>query len=487
MYKFKNGKGFFNEDLPIKKIRINRNDMVGMKLSGEYKEFEFKNLKIIEYIPRKPQPQFKVLYNKAEFLIDCKNLLSGNIGAILNIFIDINNKYIDDNDVVHIFITTKKGYKFEALYSGNHVKEVMNANWQAKVNKNGNILSISSSNYNGKKIMLHQVDLGNWVDHKDNNPLNNKIENLRKTNPKDNAKNRRSNGCCEITGLSKRRGLYYCQYSDCESGFKIYTQLKRDIDEVKIDGLIAQRYLGYKHNEDMFYLLDELPKKRIEEVEKLLNEKIKIIRSKTHKEREYYHNVRKYDGYYKLKKNGKEMLFDCDLNFIKNKSIDESNGYWACVFVEDGKKIKNRFHKEILNVRANEYQEYDIHIDHLNGNSNDNRFCNLVITTNYSNQCNKNSKGYYYSKCGSYQVAYMKNYKFWELIGGSTQPTYKTEQEAIKEVNRRRKIVDNARVKLKSREELDKLIQYCLDNGYILQNGLADLDLGYLYWKGILK
>ena len=35
--------------------------------------------------------------------------------------------------------------------------------------------------------------------------------------------------------------------------------------------------------------------------------------------------------------------------------------------------------------------------------------------------------------------------------------------------------------------KLDEKIQYCLDNRYVLENGLADLDLGYLYWKGIIK
>ena len=82
----------------------------------------------------------------------------------------------------------------------------------------------------------------------------------------------------------------------------------------------------------------------------------------------------------------------------------------------------------------------------------------------------------------------MRNYKYWDLIGEISEPSFKTEKEAITEVEHRRKIVDDTRVKLNNTQELDELIQYCFDNGYVIQESkLADLDLGYLYWKGIFK
>lgn len=400
---------------------------------------------------------------------------------------DKNNKYIDENNIVYINIRNKKGEEFTALYSGNHIEEVMNTNWCVVLRENGKVDRIQTGNFNKtmKKICLHQVDLGSWVDHINNNPLDNRIENLRKSNPRHNSRNKNSKGYTDITGLGSSGKGWRGTYKDSKSGFNIYTKTKYDIEEVKLDCLIAQRYMNYRHNDDLFYLLDKLPIERIKEVEDLLECRIIKARNKIHKEKEYEYNIKDYNGYYKLTKNECEMLFNCGLDFIKNKRILKSSKYWECNFVENGKKIKNIFHKEILGLRPNEYSEYNLNVDHLNGNPSDNRYENLAITTAYSNQCNKQGCGYRKNKNGSYKVEYMKKYKFWDLIGGLKTPTFNTEKEAIIEVERRREIIERNRVKLNSKDELERLIQYCLDNKYILENGLANLDLGYLYWKKI--
>ena len=495
MYRFKNRNGYFNEDLPLfkhSKNKVNGKAMIGMILSGVYNNIEFGNFKIINYI--ESYNEFVINYNNNEYKINYNALLNGALNKIFKTFVDKNNKYIDENNVVHIFITNKKGQCFEALYSGNTVDKVMNTNWYVGLDKNGKVLNVRGSKTVGgiqKSCMLHQIDFPNadFVDHINNNPLDNRIENLRESNWKDNSKNKKAINKFGLVGLKINGKGYYSQF--IYNKFSISTKTKRDLEEAKIDNLIAQRYLGYRHNNELFYLLDELPKERIKEVEILLESNINNNNNKIFKMKKRHHNYIQCDGYYKLIKDHKGEACEMLMDYIPDEymHIWKNIGYWKCMFSENGVKIQNIFHREIMGLRPNDkYSEYKLHVDHLNRNRSDNRIENLVIATVYSNQCNKQSKGYSVNKNGIYNVKLLSEYRWFnEVIGGLKQPSFKTEQEAINEVNRRRQIIDNARVKLKSTKELDELIQYCLDNRYVLENGLADLDLGYLYWKGIIK
>ena len=66
-------------------------------------------------------------------------------------------------------------------------------------------------------------------------------------------------------------------------GYKIYTKIRQDLEEAKIDNLIGQRFLGLKDNEDMFYKLEELEEERVKEVTDLLGKKVKEIKNKIRK------------------------------------------------------------------------------------------------------------------------------------------------------------------------------------------------------------
>lgn len=474
------------EDLPrwergINKGKVNRVAMVGSRLNIKYYGVIYKNIEILNYfLDEKRNPRFSIRYNNKTHDILCKGFLKGEIGNILNI--DLNDKYIDDNGVVHIFIN-KEGQTFEALYSGDNVEDVVKANWYVII-KNEKPHSVNTARYKGKAILLHQVDLGSWVDHINNNPLDCRIENLRKSNPQENAKNKNTKNKYELTGLKQNGRGWYSRFN--VNGLIISTKTKSNLEEAKMDNLIAQRYLGYKHNENKFCLLKGVDDARVQEVVNFLENKIKSKKKEKINTKTYNHNIVEKESFNELIRNKKVMYFDKDVD-IRNMFVWENSGYWICELIEDDNIIQNKFHREIMGFRPNEYSEYNIHIDHLNNDSNDNRRENLVITTAYGNQCNKTGVGYSKKKNGCYVVSYMRDYKYWSLIKGVARPTFKTEEEAINEVNRRRKIIDKNRVKLKSKEELDNLIEYCFDNNYILENRLADLDLGYLYWKEIKK
>ena len=96
---------------------------------------------------------------------------------------------------------------------------------------------------------------------------------------------------------------------------------------------------------------------------------------------------------------------------------------------------------------------------------------------------NKNSKGYTIYKRKSkivYMVQYGQNWKYFDLyIGGLKNPLFNTEEEAINEVEHRRKTIDKYRFKVKTLEELDNVIDFAE------KNNIEDINYAYIKWKGI--
>lgn len=458
-----------------------------MCLDVEYYGDTYSGIYIEEYIGG-TNPKFKTKYENRSNVTQCNDFKKGKFRNILNL--DPNDKKIIDG-VIYINIVNKEGLTFTALYSGNNVDKVMNSTWYTYLGRNNNVECIQTGSYNGEgfRKCLHHVDFeiknGEVIDHINNNPLDNRIDNLRKVTNSSNSRNKNTNNKYGLVGLQKRREKWISSFT--YNNYLIYTESKANLQDAKIDNLIAQKYLGYKHNEEMFYLLNSLTEERVKKTTGTLDRKIQAIKNLSIVEKEYSHDIEKIEGGYKLKKNGKEMLFDCSLDFIKNKFIWNSDIYWCFHTFKDGEKTNHTFHKALLELKPNEYIDYGVCVDHLNNDTNDNRIGNLVIATPYSNACNKVGQGYFKTEYNNFRVIYMRNYKYWKLIGGVKSPTFKTEQEAIKEIQRRKNIIQNARVKLRSKRDLDSLIRYCLKNGHLQSNGLADLDLGYLYYKHSLK
>ena len=115
-------------------------------------------------------------------------------------------------------------------------------------------------------------------------------------------------------------------------------------------------------------------------------------------------------------------------------------------------------------VNLQNYRNYTFHIDHINQKTNENYLNNLEIVTIQSNMMNKNSKGYTIYKRKSkivHMVQYGQNWEYFDLyIGGLKNPLFNTEEEAINEVEHRRKIIDKYRFKVKTLEELDNVIDF---------------------------
>lgn len=483
------------KDLPIwvngrNKGSIRWANIIGREVEINHKTFGRIVLKVVNY--KKGRIWFDYKGYIHDIGISVGNFKKGMIGGIINYKKPPRNSFeLKDNGILYINGENSSG-KWVAIYSGNHLNEVMNSSWY----DTNNAIVTGDYNNTGNRVYLHHVEIkpknGNVVDHISNlynlksKYYDNRIENLREVTRTENNKNKKSVNPLGYTGLRSYSKGWLSSFR--VNNINIFTKARHKLDEAILDNLIAQKYLGFRHQEEEFYKLDNLSDERVYEVTNVLDAKIKHYYNKIYEIKEYSYNIKDKEDYYIVTKNNHELFLDVNKNYLKNKLICKSRNYWDVVYIDNNKKIKNSIHRDILGIMPNEYKEYNLHVDHLNKNASDNRIKNLAITTSYSNSCNLPGKGYFRVESGSYQVQYIANYKFFNIIGSKIKtPTFKTEQEAIDEVNRRRKIIDNARVKLSSKEELDELIKYCLDNGYTQKNGLANLDLGYLYWKGIIK
>ena len=152
----------------------------------------------------------------------------------------------------------------------------------------------------------------------------------------------------------------------------------------------------------------------------------------------------------------KDMYWIMDNN---NKSYELLNSNYYSISKDGQTYYVDTIHRDIKGINNKKYDKWVI--DHLNGNGLDNRNENLIITDNYGNLCNiTKAKGYHKTKSNTYQVTLMKNYPYEVLYRNKPrQATFKTEEEAIEEVEYRRNYVLNHRFKFKTKEELDEYLK----------------------------
>ena len=488
--------------------RIEHKNCVGVTLKYKLKaNGTIYKIKIVDYIKgnknkenKSNNPKFKVEYiylKGTEFeeiiekLICCSELI--NNAKVSETIPSLNQWIKKDNYWVGI---DTKGREFK-FNSDNKETEynILHSSWC--VGKDNYVIT-GSLNNTSEQWKLHRAICFNCnkeesdkyihlcVDHINNNRSDNRMENLRLTTKGENAKNKNTSNKHELVGL-KLNGKGYCSQFMFK-GCGIYTKTKYSLEEAKLDNLIAQQYLGYKHNEDQFYKIKELSEERIKEVTDLLDKKMESCNYKIEQQKEYSYNYIEKDnliGIKTLKRDGtpnKICWVDRDFGrvvgdkFIVNGNIRSSKGYFL---------INNNMlniYVIIGNKNIHNYRNNNFHIDHINNNPNENYRDNLEIVTIQSNMMNKNGKGYSERKQKygiKYKIKYGYNWKYFNLyIGGLKTPTFNTEEEAIAEVKRRREIINKYRFRVKTLEELDGVIDFAEEHE-------LDIDSAYIVWVGL--
>lgn len=457
---------------------------------GEYRDENNKQIKSnfrVEYVYLKGTEYEEVI----EKYIDCNHLINktsiGGIVPSLNQWIKKEDCWIgkDTKGREFRFNTDSKETEYNILHSTWRIESegyVSTSKW--KMHK------VIYFNYNKE-----EADKNSYmcIDHINNETTDNRLKNLRLVSKAENNKNKNTKNKFGLTGLNSSNKGYYSRFKAEED--RVNTEVKDDLEEAKIDNLIAQRYLGLKHNEDQFYKLEGLSEERIKEVTNWLDKKIEENKNKIRREKEYKYDFIEKEGLIGIKidkKNENENLIcwvDRDFGRIEKEeyivkgSIYNSRGYFSHTI--RGKQYRIHNYVLIGGVSLQNYRNNNFDIDHLNHKPNCNYRDNLEITSRKSNLMNKENKGYC-KKEVRYRVYYAKKWGYFDLyIGGLKQPTFNTEQEAIAEVKRRKEIVDKYRFRIgwqgsieANIKALDKVIDFAEEHD-------LDIDSAYIVWKGL--
>lgn len=367
------------------------------------------------------------------------------------------NKFEKSKDGLYWIGYTQNEEEF--WFDGEHSEYILTKTWR-KVN--GRYFQ------NAKGEKLHRVVMGisdrdTFVNNKTLNPIDNRICNLEITKELGNFRNKKvsSRNVSGITGLMARRKSWVGNIKI--NDISLYSKYKSK-EEATIDMLIMQKHYGFNHNQDMFYLIDNVSKDRYDEVinncERQLFEKSLKLQTIPTSNKYVLSDCKKFYTVYD--DNSNSFIIDSTMIdrvkggkwFVAKDKSNFGKFYVKGTVLINGNRKSVKLHRYIFDIVDNKYKQW--YIDHINGDPLDNRICNMVITDSLGNGHKINSKGYYKrkdDKTGTYRVSIT-------VSGKKYNRTFKSEQEAINYVTSKKKEFFQNRIQFKSKQELDVYLNY---------------------------
>jgi hypothetical protein len=349
--------------------------------------------------------------------------------------------------------TTQKGEEF--WFDGNKelVEYIKSYTWRKTTygyfqNRKGDKLHRVIMGVTDPNIFVNHLGGRRWDNRKEKLSISDDIDNSKEKK----VSNRNSSG---ITGLIKRGRLDKWIGTMLINDINVSTQYKIK-DEALIDLLIVQKHYGFRHNENLYYMLDDVSELRVKEVIK--NIERQLNKPRIHKicstnrfelsEDGTYYNV--YDvnnKSFKISLESKELV-ERGIWYIADDINHDKLYVHGNILINNHRKTV-KLHRYLFDLLDKKYKSW--FIDHLGGDGLDNRLNNLVITDAQGNGINKPVKGYA-ERYGRWRVKLT-------IFGESFSETVDTEQEAIELVKQKREEAMKQRIEFHSRDELDTYLE----------------------------
>lgn len=315
---------------------------------------------------------------------------------------------------------------------------------------------------NGKGERLHRVVMKAldkpdiFINHLGGNRWDNRRNKLTISDCSDNSKEKKTykGNNSGIIGLLKRKNKWVGNVK--ANNVSIYSRYKTK-EEALIDLLIMQRHYGFRHNESIYYLLDDISQDRIDEVisncERQLNKKRddKICsknKLKLSKDKNFYWVYDKNNNKFKISVEDKDKM----LKGIWYVANDGEMPYVKGFVIIDGVRTTTKLHRYLLDLLDVKYRKW--YVSHDNGDGLDNTRTNLVITDFSGNCLNKPAKGYHEADDGR-----TKKFRSSITINKITyKESFQTKEDAINWFFSMREKALKERIQFKTREELDEYL-----------------------------
>lgn len=350
---------------------------------------------------------------------------------------------------------TKKGEKFYFDGDNEVVEYIKNCTWRKTVH--GYIQNSRDEKLH--RIVMGVTDRNIFVNHLGSRSLDCRKSNLTISDSLDNSKEKRVSrkNRTGIVGLMIRNKKYVgCIKID---DLSIYSPYKSR-DEALIDLLIMQRHYGFRHNTELYYMLDNIDQGRIDEVinncERQLNKK-------------FNHNIKTTNRIELSEDKTFYWVYDDDSTKEINRfkvslhSIDKiKNGKWNIAYdisntykiyvngsiIINNKRKTVKLQRYLLGLLDTKYKNWYIH--HLNGDSLDNRIENLEIVDEKGVGYKSKGKRYYERNKGEgvFRACFV-------LGGHKFDETFYSEDKAKSYVDEKIAEFFNSRIHFKNKEELD--------------------------------
>lgn len=371
------------------------------------------------------------------------------------------NKFRLSNDHQYWIGETQNGVEFYFNGDEDIIKYVKSFTWRENIQG-------YFQNSRGEKlhrVIMNVEDENIFVNHIGGNKYDCRKEMLSISNTLDNSKEKKlsKRNNTGIVGLMKRGKNNKYVGSITINDLSIYSKYK-ERNEAIIDLLIMQKHYGFRHNQDLYYLIDDIDENRYREVidncERQLNKKLehKICsqnKIEISEDGKYYwvydDDITKEINRFKVSTEDIDMIKFGKWHISYDKNNDFKTYVHGCIVI-NGKRKTVKLHRYLMYILDVKYKNW--FVDHINGDGLDNRRQNLIITDAKGNGHKCNSKGYHERKerPGVYRAS--------GTLGGiKYDRTFYNEMEAIEFVEEQRRLFFESRIKFKNKEELDKYLK----------------------------